>query len=425
MEIPVDAVHIENRPGYHITPEGRVYSEFSQKFLTPKYHIKLNALGIKLPVHGQARKPFIRIHMLVAKAFIPNPEDKTHIIHLDKNRHNCSKDNLKWATVVELHNHWNATQWASKFVPVIPKSRTPVTPEWSVDSVEYWDHLGVKAARIPGFHPYSVTEDGRILRKNKINGEVTERRPRLYGTEKCHHVNLSTKGVALRIELNRLLALCFIPNPECKPFVRFSDGCLQNYNMENLYWSDTPNRKEVGSTKYDIAHLSTPAFLSVLRKKGIEVNFTPDELWRQRLTHLCYFYPYLMKTLVVNNEMVAEGIWGELGDTIQIMQVHGSKLRTKMHGAARERSKVNNLAFNLETEDIIFPRICPYLNIAIQYGQQVHSPESPSLDKIDPSLGYIKGNIQVISRIANTMKTNATITELVTFAKGIQAIYGN
>ena len=40
-------------------------------------------------------------------------------------------------------------------------------------------------------------------------------------------------------------------------------------------------------------------------------------------------------------------------------------------------------------------------------------PNSPSLDKIIPAIGYIKGNIAVMSHKANTMKQNATLEELI------------
>jgi hypothetical protein len=47
------------------------------------------------------------------------------------------------------------------------------------------------------------------------------------------------------------------------------------------------------------------------------------------------------------------------------------------------------------------------------------NPFSPSLDKINPELGYIEGNVQWISYKANTMKSNASSAELKQFAEWV------
>lgn len=89
---------------------------------------------------------------------------------------------------------------------------------------------------------------------------------------------------------------------------------------------------------------------------------------------------------------------------------------------ARQRAKKKNIEFSITEEDIIIPEYCPALGIKleIQKGLKVARKSSPSLDRIDVSKGYIPGNIQVISKLANTMKNAATLEELQLFSKWLQ-----
>ena len=84
--------------------------------------------------------------------------------------------------------------------------------------------------------------------------------------------------------------------------------------------------------------------------------------------------------------------------------------------SARNRAKKYKLPFDITHEDIVVPEFCPYLGIKLVPFSEW---SSPSLDKIIPELGYVKGNIQVISTKANTMKNNATQDELVRFAESV------
>lgn len=86
---------------------------------------------------------------------------------------------------------------------------------------------------------------------------------------------------------------------------------------------------------------------------------------------------------------------------------------------AHRRSKKYGIPFNITQEDVVIPDVCPYLNIPLVTAKGVVSSNSPSLDRIIPELGYVKGNIQVISHKANTMKHNATPEELRLFAINI------
>lgn len=93
----------------------------------------------------------------------------------------------------------------------------------------------------------------------------------------------------------------------------------------------------------------------------------------------------------------------------------------KMHQRAKMRCKENGREFNIEVSDIVIPDVCPVLGIPLNMnsGKSGAYRNSPSLDRIDNSKGYTKGNIQVISQLANAMKCHATNKELHMFAQWV------
>lgn len=93
--------------------------------------------------------------------------------------------------------------------------------------------------------------------------------------------------------------------------------------------------------------------------------------------------------------------------------------------SAKKRAKIKNVPFNLTEEDIIIPEFCPYLGIKITEHSDRYDKRGSvaSLDRIIPELGYVKGNVEVISHQANTMKSNATKEQLLLFAKIIMERY--
>lgn len=90
----------------------------------------------------------------------------------------------------------------------------------------------------------------------------------------------------------------------------------------------------------------------------------------------------------------------------------------RMYNRTKTRAKNKGIPFNLDLEDIIFPEVCPVLNKPFIYGD---IDWTYSIDRVRPELGYIKGNIIIISNRANRLKNNATADELETVAKFIRA----
>ena len=75
--------------------------------------------------------------------------------------------------------------------------------------------------------------------------------------------------------------------------------------------------------------------------------------------------------------------------------------------SAKKRAKEKGLEFNLELSDITIPSLCPVFKVPMV----IKTDTAPSLDRIDSSKGYIKGNIKIISKRANVIKSNGTIEE--------------
>ena len=85
-----------------------------------------------------------------------------------------------------------------------------------------------------------------------------------------------------------------------------------------------------------------------------------------------------------------------------------------LHRNAHRRSVERNIYFDLQKSDIVIPTTCPILGIPLfpSVGKRGGGPSSPTLDRIDPKKGYIAENIQVISKRANTLKSDASIEEM-------------
>jgi hypothetical protein len=79
--------------------------------------------------------------------------------------------------------------------------------------------------------------------------------------------------------------------------------------------------------------------------------------------------------------------------------------------SAKHRAKKRGVYFSLTPDDIIVPERCPILGVVLELGRGKVEPNSPTLDRVDPSVGYIRGNVAVMSHRANLMKGGMTAAE--------------
>ena len=80
-----------------------------------------------------------------------------------------------------------------------------------------------------------------------------------------------------------------------------------------------------------------------------------------------------------------------------------------MYHNANRRAKELGLPFNISFKDIVIPEYCPILGIRLSNDTR---ESTASLDRVKPELGYVIGNVRVISMRANRLKQDASLDEL-------------
>ena len=116
------------------------------------------------------------------------------------------------------------------------------------------------------------------------------------------------------------------------------------------------------------------------------------------------------------------------GMSIGHSTVKGSTLPREytMWTSAKHRAKRFEVPFNLELADIVIPEFCPvFVHVRLNRDNKRTAFDSPSLDRVIPELGYVKGNVRVISYRANTMKQDASLEEIKRLAEWLEGeLYG-
>jgi hypothetical protein len=97
-------VEVEGHEGYEVSNTGKVMSYKRKEPKLLKNRLTFDGYEYVTLINGKVYKDY-RVHRLVAKAFIPNAENKETVNHIDGDKRNNNVDNLEWATRTEQNLH--------------------------------------------------------------------------------------------------------------------------------------------------------------------------------------------------------------------------------------------------------------------------------------------------------------------------------
>ena len=123
---------------YKVSNFGNVYSVKRDKRLKPRNH-RDGYLQVRLYINGKGKD--LKVHRLVAQAFIPNPDNKPQVNHLDEDKTNNNVNNLDWVTNKENNNYGTK----NKKIKVIYQDNTY---EYWVSSTEFAREFGFDQSSI-------------------------------------------------------------------------------------------------------------------------------------------------------------------------------------------------------------------------------------------------------------------------------------
>ena len=303
---------------YKVSSFGDIYSNFSKK----NRKIEAKKGYQKISLNHKAKSRTFRVHVLVALAFLPNPDNLYVVHHIDHNKTNNKASNLKWTTDkgnVGYAREFGAITDEGKKVIRYEKDGTTTTyksiseaarqnyvdrneiyksiyKEVEIDDCIYdykdeYHKLRFEepkdARQLPEYPTYLITSDGKIYNRKKMKYRTLSSK---YTYQSVDLWNGKDKGKFKCVHI--LVATLFVinPDPVNKTVVNHRDGNTFNNNYRNLEWvTRSENNKHAAklglSKTRPVAKLdqygNTIQIYSSTSEAAIDNNINCDSLiWR-------------------------------------------------------------------------------------------------------------------------------------------------
>ena len=163
---------------------------------------------------------------------------------------------------------------------------------------------------------------------------------------------------------------------------------------------ELPKIKAMGLDGKTMSYIAAQYGVSRQRIKQVIDRYIPD--WHEK------------HGKVVVRQRRAQAYLDKWGDrqTTELYQIQRLKFSRK-----KANAKQVGMAWEVPFGDFHWPTHCPILGIEINYYAEKTEEGSPSFDRVDNTLGYVKGNVHVISWRAHRIKNDGTAEEHYAIAK--------
>lgn len=246
---------VEGFPLYEVSSRGQLRNVRRGSFLS----LTPDRTGyVRVGLRHGGKQSAMRVHIVVATAFLPNPDKKPVVNHINGKRNDNRVENLEWVTQKE-----NVERTVNR--PKTHRGRTIVQLRDGAIIATF--PTAAEASRITRTHSSNILSCCRGERPSAFGYEwryiedmenpdpeeiwITVQ----YGGRKCNVSNLGrirmetgaiTNGSASRsdgylsvykgLAVHRIVATAFCANPESKPVVNHIDGNRTNNRADNLEW---------------------------------------------------------------------------------------------------------------------------------------------------------------------------------------------